>query len=145
MEPPKVSSRVFKAVQTVDVEALSEVPDSELRPVLASLVRMSLIASLDKSSACYEGRTAVLRILSRVELVNNLVALLSIGMIFNLNEWQKPLILYILVYFFLTDFHNLETDVKKEISLRSKLGASSSESILISNLSLSPALEFERR
>ena len=47
--------------------------------------------------------------------------------------------------FFLTDFHNLETDVKKEISLRSKLGASSSESILISNLSLSPALEFERR
>ena len=96
MEPPKVSSRVFKAVQTVDVEALSQVPDSELRPVLASLVRMSLIASLDKSSACYEGRTAVLRILSRVELVNNLVALLSIGMIFNLNEWQIPLILYIL-------------------------------------------------
>ena len=82
MEPPKVSSRVFKAVQTVDVEALSQVPDLELRPVLASLVRMSLIASLDKSSACYEGRTAVLRILSRVELVNNLVALLSIGKIF---------------------------------------------------------------
>ena len=81
MEPPKVSSRVFKAVQTVDVEALSQVPDLELRPVLASLVRMSLIASLDKSSACYEGRTAVLRILSRVELVNNLVALLSIGKI----------------------------------------------------------------
>jgi len=89
MEPPKVTSRVFKAVQTVDVEALSNLPDLELRPVLASLVRMSLIASLDKSNACYEGRTAVLRILSRVELVNNLVALLSI------------------------DFHNLETDVKK--------------------------------
>ena len=48
------------------------------------------------------------------------------------------------MYLFFTDFHNLETDVKKEISLRSKLGASSSESILISNLSLSPALEFER-
>ena len=78
-----------------------------------SLVRMSLIASLDKSNACYEGRTAVLRILSRVELVNNLVALLSI------------------------DFHNLETDVKKEIALKSKLGAaSSSESVLISNLRL---------
>ena len=42
------------------------------------------------------------------------------------------------------DFHNLETDVKKEISLRSKMGVSSSESVLISNLSLSPALEFER-
>ena len=120
MEPPKVTSRVFKAVQTVDVEALSNLPDVELRPVLASLVRMSLIASLDKSNACYEGRTAVLRILRRVELVNNLVALLSI------------------------DFHNLETDVKKEIALRSKLGVTSNESVLISNLSLSPALEFER-
>ena len=115
-----VTSRVFKAVQTVDVEALSNLPDGELRPVLASLVRMSLIASLDKSNACYEGRTAVLRILSRVELVNNLVALLSI------------------------DFHNLETDVKKEIALRSKMGVASGESVLISNLNSSPALEFER-
>ena len=34
--------------------------------------------------------------------------------------------------------------MKKEIALRSKLGVSSGESILISNLSLSPALEFER-
>ena len=34
--------------------------------------------------------------------------------------------------------------MKKEIALRSKLGVSSSESVLISNLSLSPALEFER-
>ena len=79
MEPPKVSARVFQAVQTVDVEALSRVPDQELRPVLASLVRMSLIASLDNSQHCLQGRTAVLRILSRVELVNNLVALLSIS------------------------------------------------------------------
>lgn len=119
MEPPAVSSRVFKAVQTVDVEALSNLPDLELRPVLASLVRMSLISSLDTSPACYEGRTAVLRILSRVELVNNIVALLSIN------------------------FHQLESDVKKEMALRSKMGAAN-ESVLISNLSLSPALEFER-
>ena len=116
-----VSARVFKAVQAVDVEALSSYPDPELRPVLASLVRMSLIASLDKSTACYEGRTAVLRILSRVELVNQLVALLSI------------------------EFHSLETDVKKEMALRSKLGAAnSSESVLSPNVSHSPALEFER-
>ena len=121
MEPPMVSARVFKAVQAVDVEALSSYPDPELRPVLASLVRMSLIASLDKSTACYEGRTAVLRILSRVELVNQLVALLSI------------------------EFHSLETDVKKEMALRSKLGAAnSSESVLSPNVSHSPALEFER-
>ena len=116
-----VSARVFKAVQAVDVEALSSYPDPELRPVLASLVRMSLIASLDKSTACYEGRTAVLRILSRVELVNQLVALLSI------------------------EFHSLETDVKKEMALRSKLGAANpSESVLSPNVSHSPALEFER-
>ena len=38
----------------------------------------------------------------------------------------------------------METDVKKEISLRSKVGSSSSESVLISGLNLAPALEFER-
>ena len=43
-----------------------------------------------------------------------------------------------------SDFHSLETDVKKEISLRSKVGSSSSESVLISGLNLAPALEFER-
>ena len=48
------------------------------------------------------------------------------------------------MWFFFSDFHLLETDVKKEISLRSKVGANSSESVLISGLNLSPALEFER-
>ena len=47
------------------------------------------------------------------------------------------------LYYF-SDFHLLETDVKKEISLRSKVGANSAESVLISGLNLSPALEFER-
>ena len=51
---------------------------------------------------------------------------------------------YILQYIFFSDFHLLETDVKKEISLRSKVGANSAESVLISGLNLSPALEFER-
>ncbi len=120
MDPLKVSARLFRAIQTVNVSALQSVPDTELRPILAALVRMSLIASLDKTTACYEGRTAILRILSRVELVNNIVALLSI------------------------DFHALETDVRKEIALRSKVGASSGDSVLISNLTLGPALEFER-
>ena len=87
-----MSARVFKAVQTVDVEALSRVSDIELRPILASLVRMSLIASLDKSAACLQGRTAVLRILSRVELVNNLVALLSIGKCFKISISLKLII-----------------------------------------------------
>ena len=120
MEPPKVSVRLFQALQTVDVEKLSKCSDVELRPVLASLVRMSLIASLDKSAKCAEDRTCVLRILSRIELVNNLVALLSI------------------------DFHALETDVRKEMMLRSKVGNTSGDSVLISNLNIGPALEFER-
>ena len=67
-----------------------------------------------------QGRTCVLRILSRIELVNNLVALLSI------------------------DFHALETDVRKEMMLRSKVGNTSGDSVLISNLNIGPALEFER-
>lgn len=56
----------------------------------------------------------------RIELVNNLVALLSI------------------------DFHALEMDVRKEQQLRTKGSASASDSILISNLALGPAIEFER-
>ena len=120
MEPPVVSVRLFRALQTVDVDKLSTCSDAELRPVLASLVRMSLIASLDKSTKCSDDRTSVLRILSRIELVNNLVALLSI------------------------DFHALETDVRKEMLLRSKVGNAAGDSVLISNLNIGPALEFER-
>ena len=99
LTPPTVTSRIFKAVQTVNEESLFECSDVELRPVLASLVRMSLIASLDHSARCNTGRTAVLEVLSRIDLVNNLVALLSI------------------------DFHQLELDVKRELKLRSKVGS----------------------
>ena len=58
---PVVSPRLFRAIQTVRVDALSRCSDSELRPALASLVRMSLIASLDSSSRCSAGRNAVLQ------------------------------------------------------------------------------------
>merc|ERR1719435_325258 len=81
---------------------------------------MSLIAPLDQSPACLQGRTSVLQVLSRIELVNSIVALLSI------------------------DFHALETDVKKEQQLRQKVGSSGGDSVLISGLSSSPSLEFER-
>ena len=61
------------------------------------------------------------QVLSRIELVNNLVALLSI------------------------DFHMLETDVRKEQQLRAKVGGSTSaESVLMGNLTLGAALDFER-
>ena len=48
--------------------------------------------------------------LSRIELVNSIVALLSI------------------------DFHALETDVRKEQQLRQKTGASASDSVLVPNM-----------
>lgn len=123
---PPVSPRVFSAIRSVDVSLLSDVPDdAELRPVLATLVRLSLISSLDSSPSCSADRTAILGILSRIELVNNLVALLSI------------------------DFHALETDVRKELAFRaSPAGAPGAvgggESPFIPSLALGPALEFER-
>ena len=80
---------------------------------------MSLIAPLDQSSQCLAGRARVLQVLSRCETVNSIVALLSIN------------------------FHELETDVKKEQQLRQKAGAGS-ESVLMANLSNGPSLEFER-
>jgi len=111
---------VFKAISCVDVQTILACSDESLRPILACLVRMSLIAPLDQSTACLQGRTSVLQVLSRIELVNSIVALLSI------------------------DFHALETDVKKEQQLRQKVGSSSADSVLISNLSSGPSLEFER-
>eukprot|EP00088_Acartia_fossae_P070615 TRINITY_DN951_c0_g1_i4.p1 TRINITY_DN951_c0_g1~~TRINITY_DN951_c0_g1_i4.p1 ORF type:complete len:1177 (+),score=271.60 TRINITY_DN951_c0_g1_i4:42-3572(+) len=110
-----VSPKVFNAISTVDVDTILSSSDAELRPVLSCLVRMSLIAPMDQSQA-----SVVLQVLSRIELVNSIVALLSI------------------------DFHSLEQDVKKEQQLKLKTGGSSTESILISNLTSGPALEFER-
>lgn len=132
--PLTVSPTVFQAIQRIDISLLvhtaknppklslssSDDEITVLRPVLASLVRMSLIASLDSSAECVFDRTAVLEILSRIELVNNLVALLSI------------------------DFHALEVDVRKEQQLRAKVGSGAGESVLIAGLSNGPALEFER-
>jgi len=115
-----VLPKVFSAISVVDVDTILGCTDAELRPVLSCLVRMSLIAPMDHSTTCLQGRTAVLQVLSRIELVNSIVALLSI------------------------DFHSLELDVKKEQQLKQKLGGSPGESILISNITTGPALEFER-
>ena len=63
----------------------------------------------------------IIIVITRCETVNSIVALLSIN------------------------FHALETDVKKEQQMRQKVGGGSlSDSILISNLSSGPSLEFER-
>lgn len=115
-----VTSRVFKALQNIDVAELSKCPPREIRPILPCLVRMSLISPQDSTRQCSDERKEILTLLSGIELVNSIVALLSI------------------------DFHTLEADVRKEQQLRQKIGSSQKDSVLIENLSNGLALEFER-
>lgn len=113
-----VLSKAFRAMERVNTDELSLLSESELRPLLPCLVRMALCAPLDQTADWVEKRKVILQLLSGIELVNSLVALLSI------------------------DFHTLEVDVKKE-QQRCKISASG-ESALVPILSNSLALEFER-
>ncbi|XP_076254757.1 integrator complex subunit 2 isoform X2 [Rhynchophorus ferrugineus] len=116
-----VNPVVFKAVQNVDMEKLSNCSEDNIRPVLPCLVRMGLISPLDTSKVCTDMKVNILTVVSGMELVNSIVALLSI------------------------DFHKLEIEVKKEQQLRQKGNSSQNDSILIGNLSnTSMALEYER-
>lgn len=89
-----VKCAVFQAMQSVDIDSLSECSESDIRPVLVSLVRMALCSPLETSDSWTKARKDVLKILSGLDVVNSIVALLSI------------------------DFHALEQDVKKEQQLR---------------------------
>lgn len=89
-----VKCEVFHAMQNVDVAALNKLPEKDLRPVLPCLVRMALCKPLDESESWSASKKEVLKILSGIEVVNSIVALLSI------------------------DFHALEQDVNKEQQLR---------------------------
>ena len=105
----------------MDVEALSGCSEAELRPVLAILVRMSLVEPLDPEHVDAKAqRTGVLKVLTSIHVVNNLVALLSINL------------------------PSLQADVLKEIALRSKPGNAPGDSALVSSMNLGPELEFER-
>ncbi|KAK6190857.1 hypothetical protein SNE40_002632 [Patella caerulea] len=115
-----VKSKVFQSMQNVDIRGLSCCSETELRPVLPSLVRMALCAPLDMGDEWTQDRKEISKILSGLEIVNNIVTLLSI------------------------DFHALEQDVKKEQQLRSKIGGNQTDSVLISNLQHGLVLEFER-
>ncbi|XP_066261717.1 integrator complex subunit 2 [Euwallacea similis] len=116
-----INPLVFTAVQHIDMENLAKCSEIDIRPVLPCLVRMGLICPLDTSKKCTSMKVSILTIVSGMELVNSIVALLSI------------------------DFHKLETDVKKEQQLRQKGNTSQNDSILIGNLSnTSMALEYER-
>ncbi|KAL1502585.1 hypothetical protein ABEB36_007708 [Hypothenemus hampei] len=116
-----VSPCVFTAVQNIDMEKLAKCSESEIRPVLPCLVRMGLIRPPDASKKCTDMKVNILTIISGMELVNSIVALLSI------------------------DFHKLDIDVKREQQLRQKGNLNQNDSILMGNLSnTSMALEYER-
>ena len=65
MEVDVLSNTMLGAISCLDVSAV--------RPILCCLERMSLIAPLDQSTTCLEGRTSGLQV-----LVNSIVALLFI-------------------------------------------------------------------
>ncbi|XP_030648609.1 integrator complex subunit 2 [Chanos chanos] len=114
-----VSPYAFEAMQKVDVVRLAALSDPELRLLLPCLVRMALCAPADQSHAWAQDKKLILRLLSGVEAVNSIVALLSV------------------------DFHALEQDARKEQQLRHKAGGSNGESILVSQLQHGLTLEFE--
>ncbi|KAM8835256.1 integrator complex subunit 2 isoform 2-T2 [Synchiropus picturatus] len=114
-----VSSYAFEAMQKVDVRRLAALSDPELRLLLPCLVRMALCAPADQSHSWAEDKKLILRLLSGVEAVNSIVALLSV------------------------DFHALEQDARKEQQLRYKAGGSNGESVLVSQLQHGLTLEFE--
>uniref|UniRef100_H3C0A5 Integrator complex subunit 2 n=1 Tax=Tetraodon nigroviridis TaxID=99883 RepID=H3C0A5_TETNG len=114
-----VSPYAFEAMQKVDVVRLAALSDPELRLLLPCLVRMALCAPADQSQSWAQDKKLILRLLSGVEAVNSIVALLSV------------------------DFHALEQDARKEQQLRHKAGGSNAESILVSQLQHGLTLEFE--
>uniref|UniRef100_A0AAY4CIZ7 Integrator complex subunit 2 n=1 Tax=Denticeps clupeoides TaxID=299321 RepID=A0AAY4CIZ7_9TELE len=114
-----VSPYAFEAMQKVDVVRLAALSDLELRLLLPCLVRMALCAPADQSQAWTQDKKLILRLLSGVEAVNSIVALLSV------------------------DFHALEQDARKEQQLRHKTGGANGESILVSQLQHGLTLEFE--
>ena len=115
------SARAFQAIRSVSVSELSSLRDEDLRPLLPCLVRMALCSPVDESAKWTEARKEVQKLLSGLEVVNSIVALLSV------------------------DFSLLEQDALKEQQLRRKVGGSaSSSSVLVESLQNGLALEFER-
>ncbi|XP_038059414.1 integrator complex subunit 2-like [Patiria miniata] len=108
----------FQAIQNVNIEQIAKMDEGSIRALLPCLVRMSLCAPLDVSQSWVEGRKQILRVLSGLEVVNSIVALLSV------------------------DFNALEQDARKELQMRHKLGES--ENLLTANIQHGLALEFER-
>nr|CAB3256441.1 integrator complex subunit 2 [Phallusia mammillata] len=117
-----VEPSIFVMMSNLDIQGLLQLPACKVRPLLPSLVRMSLCTSLDTSTEWQEKRKLLLQLLSGLSAVNDIIALLSV------------------------DFHDLEEDARKEQQLRSKMGVGAlGESSLISGIKQQGLmLEFER-
>ncbi|XP_017138123.1 integrator complex subunit 2 [Drosophila miranda] len=91
-----VSERVFTSMQNLDITSLASYPEAEIRPVLPSLVRMSLLSPLDNTTSSMESRKQILAVLIGIEVVNSIVSYLQVN------------------------YHELENELKKELQTRQK-------------------------
>ncbi|KAH8244096.1 hypothetical protein KR038_003547 [Drosophila bunnanda] len=91
-----VTARVFSAMQNLDITLLASYPETEIRPVLPSLVRMSLLSPLDNTESSMESRKQILAVLIGIEVVNSIVSYLQVN------------------------YHELENELKKELQTRQK-------------------------
>lgn len=115
-----VIARAFTAMQNLNIGDLKHCEISEIRPLLPCLVRMSLLSPLDNTQSTIETRKLILSLLVSLEEVNNIVSLLQV------------------------DYHELETDVRKEQQLRQKIGNTKQDSAQFHGLQNGVALGFER-
>jgi integrator complex subunit 2 len=88
MSFPVVTGRTFTALQNLNISELTKCSPAEIRPILTSLVRCSLLE--DEKKSWSETRKQILYILVGNNFVNDIVALLQIN------------------------YHQLEMEVKKE-------------------------------
>lgn len=115
------SPKAFSSIRSASVGELSSLSTKQLRPLLPCLVRMALCSPVDQSSSWTGGRKGIQKILSGLEVVNSIVALLSV------------------------DFSLLEQDAIKEQQLRRKVGGGAgAASILVESLQNELVQEFER-
>lgn len=89
-----ISAKAFAAMQNLNIDELANCTKTEIRPLLPSLVRMTLLSPIDNTKINSDSRKKILSILVGIEIVNNIVSLLQVN------------------------YHELETDVKKEQQLR---------------------------
>lgn len=109
-----VTARVFAAMQNLDITSLASYPENEIRPVLPSLVRMSLLSPLDNTESSMESRKQILAVLIGIEVVNSIVSYLQVN------------------------YHELENDLKKELQTRQKNSAAASSSFPFDSPSQQP-------